>query len=241
MRSRAGAQPKAEEQKKASEQNSSPTPRQAILDVAVRLFGEQGYNATTMRDIAKAVGILPGSLYAHIDSKETLLIEIVEKGIERFLAIDRLLAASEESPQARMRIAILEHVKAVAESPERNLVVFHQWRFLSGPNRTRAMAMRRRYAKAFMKIMADGIASGDFNPKLDARIAVFGILGALNWTPEWFSPSGPMSAEEVGQKMADSLINGLLPGGRSTDVEAGEAPARKRLPGAKTASAVSTR
>ena len=235
MRSRTPAQPKA------SEPSSSPTPREAIIDVAVRLFGENGYNATTMRDIAQAVGILPGSLYAHIDSKESLLIEIVEKGIERFLAIDRLLAASNESPSARMRIAICEHVKAVAESPERNLVVFHQWRFLSGPNRTRAMTMRRRYAKAFMNIVNEGIANGDFNPKLDARLAVFGILGALNWTPEWYSASGPMSADEVGQKMADSLINGLLPSGRAASAETGEAPGRKRSPGARGASAVATK
>jgi TetR/AcrR family transcriptional regulator, cholesterol catabolism regulator len=233
MRSRTAAQPKA------SESTNSPTPREAIIDVAVRLFGEKGYNATTMRDIAKAVGILPGSLYAHIDSKETLLIEIVEKGIERFLAIDRLLAASAESPEARMRIAIREHVKVVAENPERTLVVFHQWRFLSGPNRARAIAMRRRYAKAFMKIVNEGIANGDFNSKLDARLAVFGVLGALNWTPEWYSPSGPMSAEEIGQKMADSLINGLRPSsGRVASAETGEALGRKRALGAKGASSV---
>jgi hypothetical protein len=159
-----------------------------------------------------------------------LLIEIVEKGIERFLAIDRLLAASEESAEARMRIAICEHVKAVAENPERTLVVFHQWRYLSGPNRTRAVTMRRRYAKAFMKIAQDGIASGEFHADLDARLAVFGILGALNWTPEWYSPSGPASPEEIGQKMADSLINGLRPpANRATRGASAEAPARKRV------------
>jgi TetR/AcrR family transcriptional regulator, cholesterol catabolism regulator len=229
-------------QARVSEAGDSPTPREAIIDVAVRLFGEKGYNATTMRDIAKAVGILPGSLYAHIDSKETLLIEIVEKGIERFLAIDRLLAASEESPEARMRIAICEHIKVVGENPERTLVVFHQWRFLSGPNRARAIAMRRRYAKAFMKIVNDGIANGDFNAKLDARLAVFGILGALNWAPEWYSPSGPMSAEEIGHKMADSLIGGLRPSsGRAAAAETGEVLGRKRPVGAKGASSVAAK
>jgi AcrR family transcriptional regulator len=236
MQRRTSAQPKV------SEPANPPTPREAIIDVAVRLFGEKGYNATTMRDIAKAVGILAGSLYAHIDSKETLLIEIVEKGIERFLAIDRLLAASEESPEARLRIAIREHIKVVAENPERTLVVFHQWRFLSGPNRARAIAMRRRYAKAFMKIVNDGIANGDFNSRLDARLAVFGILGALNWTPEWYSPSGPASAEEIGQKMADSLINGLRPSSaRGAGAEEGEAPGRRRASGARGASAAATK
>jgi AcrR family transcriptional regulator len=219
----------------AGEPKGSQTPREAIIDVAVRLFGEKGYNATTMRDIAQAVGILPGSLYAHIDSKETLLIEIVETGIERFLAIDRLLAASGESAETRMRTAICEHVKIVAENPERTLVVFHQWRFLSGPNRARAIAMRRRYAKAFMKIVSDGMASGDFNPELDPRITVFAILGAANWTPEWYSASGPDSAELIGRKMADVLILGLRPCSQPAAVlNGGRRPARAR--GAASAS-----
>jgi TetR/AcrR family transcriptional regulator, cholesterol catabolism regulator len=203
MRSRAAARIPAGEAK------PSQTPREAIIDVAVRLFGEKGYNATTMRDIAQAVGILPGSLYAHIDSKETLLIEIVETGIERFLAIDRLLASSDGSPEERMRTAICEHVRVVAENPERTLVVFHQWRFLSGPNRARAVSMRRRYAKTFMKIVNDGVACGDFNAELDPRMTVFAILGALNWTPEWYSASGPDDAGLLGRKIADFLMIGL--------------------------------
>src|SRR6202034_4054617 len=59
--------------------------RVAIADTAVRLFSEHGYTGTTMRDIAEAVGVLPGSLYAHIDSKETLLLKIVSDGIAQFL------------------------------------------------------------------------------------------------------------------------------------------------------------
>ena len=77
--------------------------REVIADVAVRLFGEHGYTGTTMRDIAEAVGVLPGSLYAHIDSKETLLLEIVKEGIARFLAIEQSLQGSTESPEARLR------------------------------------------------------------------------------------------------------------------------------------------
>jgi len=65
--------------------------REVIADVAVRLFGEHGYTGTTMRDIAEAVGVLPGSLYAHIDSKETLLLEIVKDGIaERFAELRKM-------------------------------------------------------------------------------------------------------------------------------------------------------
>lgn len=225
-----------------TQQTNATTPREAIADVAVRLFSEHGYTGTTMRDIANAVGMLPGSLYAHIDSKETLLLEIVQTGIERFLAIERLLKASTEPPEERLRIAIKAHVAVVAENPERMLVVFHQWRFLSDPNRARAVTMRRRYAQTFVKIVDDGIARGDFSPQLDTRIAVFGILGALNWTPEWYSPKGRASAEEIGEKLTQILICGLRQGLGCKPVESGglkqadpkRPAARKRVP-ARTA------
>jgi AcrR family transcriptional regulator len=103
--------------------------RDVIADVAVRLFGEHGYTGTTMRDIAEAVGVLPGSLYAHIDSKETLLLDIVKEGIARFLAIEQSLQGSTESPELRLRKAIRAHVDVVAEDPQRSLVVFHQYDF----------------------------------------------------------------------------------------------------------------
>ncbi len=202
------------------------SPRTAILDASVRLFGEHGYTGTTMRDIAKAVGVLPGSLYAHIDSKETLLLEIVESGIQRFLEVQDLIEASDAPADEKMRIAIKAHIGIVAENPGRTLVVFHQWRFLTEPNRTRAVEMRRRYAQTFMKILTDGIEQGIFRPDLDKRVVVFSVLGALNWTPEWYSPLGKMKAEEIGDRFADAMLLGLcMPGsaGRGTPKKAGTA------------------
>lgn len=193
-------------------QSKGSSTREVIADVAVRLFSEHGYTSTTMRDIAEAVGVLPGSLYAHIDSKETLLLEIVRDGIAQFLAIEQSLEASLESPEARLRKAIAAHIEVVAQDPQRSLVVFHQWRFLSEPNRASAVAMRRRYANAFVKIIEDGKAGGIFSPSLDTRITVFGILGALNWVPEWYSDKGPASASEIAEKLAESLIFGLRKG-----------------------------
>ncbi len=193
-------------------QGKGSSTREMIADVAVRLFSEHGYTGTTMRDIAEAVGVLPGSLYAHIESKETLLLEIVSDGIARFLAIEQALEASVDSPEARLRKAIRAHVDVVAEDPQHSLVVFHQWRFLSEPNRASAVAMRRRYANAFVKIVEDGKSSGVFSPRLDTRITVFGILGALNWIPEWYSDKGAASAGEIADKLAESLIFGLREG-----------------------------
>jgi AcrR family transcriptional regulator len=187
------------------------SPRETIVETAVRLFGKQGYTGTTMRDIAKEVGILPGSLYAHINSKEALLDEIVESGIESYLAIESSIPpATSASAEERLRAAIKAHVAIATGSPERSLVVFHQWRYLDEPNLSRALNKRRRYQQIFRKLIDDGMASGVFNATLDPRIAVFVILGALNWTPEWYSPTGRAKAAEIGEQLADTLLAGIV-------------------------------
>ncbi len=184
-------------------------PRDAIIDAAMHLFGKQGYTGTSMRDIASAVGVLPGSLYAHIDSKEALLVQIVDDGINRFLAAVRPHVGSSKTPVEKLRAMIVAHVRIVAENPERSLVVFHQWRFLSDDNLEAAIQKRRDYEQTFITVLEEGIARGLFRADLSLRIAVLSILGALNWTPEWLSPTGKLVPDAVGDLIADTLLCGV--------------------------------
>jgi TetR/AcrR family transcriptional regulator, cholesterol catabolism regulator len=184
-------------------------PREAILDAAMHLFGKHGYSGTSMRDIAGAVGILPGSLYAHIASKEALLAEIVEAGINRFLAVVGPCAEMDASPAGKLRAMVIAHVGEVADNPERSLVVCHQWRFLSDRNSKAAIAKRREYERTFVDVIEDGINAGEFHANLNLQIAVLTILGALNWTPEWLSPKGKLSPEAIGGMIADTLLLGV--------------------------------
>lgn len=184
-------------------------PREAILDAAMQLFGKLGYTGTSMRDIAGAVGVLPGSLYAHIASKEALLVDIVEGGINRFLAAVGAHAASGPSAIDRLRAMIVAHVVVVADNPERSLVVFHQWRYLGEANIQAAIGKRRDYEQAFIGVIEDGMKAGVFRADLNLRIAVLTILGALNWSAEWLSPQGKLTPEEVGGLLADTLLMGV--------------------------------
>jgi len=195
----------------AAQQNSGQG--QAIRDAAVRLFGKQGYTGTSMRDIASAVGMLPGSLYAHIASKEALLVEIVSEGVGRFINRVSPHVAASGSPIERLREMIIAHVEVVADNPERSLVVFHQWRFLGPDNLPFAIERRREYERCFVEVVEQGMADGSLKAELNPRIAVLTILGALNWSPEWFSPDGRLSPVEVGELMGATLLGGLLMSG----------------------------
>jgi AcrR family transcriptional regulator len=181
-----------------------------IYEVATRLFGDQGYPATSMRDISQVVGILPGSLYSHISGKEALLLDIVENGIAKFLEAIAPVADSPEPADVRLREAIRVYVRVVADNIEQTLVALHQWKYLEDANRRRVIAMRNSYEEMFTRIVQDGIDSGVFDSSHDAKFCVLAILGMLNWVPEWFSPSGDRSPEEVADALVNVLLSGLM-------------------------------
>jgi AcrR family transcriptional regulator len=181
-----------------------------ILAAATRLFGERGYPSTSMRDIGEAVGLLAGSLYSHISSKEAVLFQIVESGLDRYLGALLPIVESQEPADVRLRLAVKAHVELVTGHVEESLVALHQWKFLSGENRQKIEAKRHAGADAFARILADGIDSGVFQPVANRQITISGILGTLNWVPEWYSPKGPATPEEIGDELADLLLGGLL-------------------------------
>jgi AcrR family transcriptional regulator len=186
------------------------TPRETIVRVATDLFGRNSYPGTSMRDIASEVGILAGSLYAHIDGKETLLLEIIEQGIGEFLDAVQAAYDADGTADEKLRAMILAHVKVVAKQPQRTQIVFHQWRYLSDVNQRRVRDRRGAYESLFTLVLEDGVSDGSFAADIDIRITVLSILGSLNWTPEWLSSDGPIPVEELAARLSDAMMKGVL-------------------------------
>jgi AcrR family transcriptional regulator len=190
-------------------------PREAIIRVATDLFGERGFPATSMRDIAREVGMLAGSLYAHIDGKETLLLEIIEQGIAEYIdgAVGALAGSSRS--EARLRALIRAHLDVVARGPRTTKIVFHQWRYLGEQNRARVLERRDEYEELFVEVVQGGVDDGSFAADLDVRTAVRSILGSLNWTPEWLRAEGADPIDVVAQRLGDVLALGLCRRGQT--------------------------
>ncbi|HEX2025727.1 MAG TPA: TetR/AcrR family transcriptional regulator [Actinomycetota bacterium] len=186
----------------------APTPagvarRERILEEAARLFGRRGYHATSMRDIGEATGLLAGSLYAHIASKEDLLYEIVVQAGTDFIARLEEVEASERAPEERLRMAMRAHVSVLAGNVDAAWVFHHEWKALTGERRDEVRGLRRRYESLW-----DGIVA-DLPGATDRRFARLLVLSAANWTYTWYRPEGPLTPEEVADRFTDLLLAGL--------------------------------
>lgn len=186
--------------------------REEILTAAVNLFHEQGYAGTSMQDIADAVGLLKGSLYYYISSKEELLYEIHE----RFMAVILEKAATREagrelSPRQRLEGIITDLLELIRDYRAYVEVFFRSRYNLSGPRWEAIHQQRERYEAILHTIIVDGQRDGSFRLDLDAKIVTLGIFGMCNWSYQWFRPAGRYSAPEIAATFAAMIIDGLAP------------------------------
>lgn len=186
------------------------TRRRAIDDVASELFHANGYAATSVRDIAKALDIQAASMYAHVASKEDVLWSIVDRAATAFEdAADLALAdAAAADPVDRLAALVEAHVEVVTADPQRSSVFVTEWRHLSPDRRARIAARRDAYEARFRETIADGIATGAF-VQTDPAIAATFLLTALNGVASWYRPHGRLSPDRIADHFVDLALRSL--------------------------------
>ena len=186
--------------------------KEQIYSTARSLFSERGYHATTVRDIARELNIQGGSLYAHIESKEDVLWEIVNRAAEQFLGAVEPIVASGKSPADKLRDMVRAHVQVVAGNLADATVFLHEWKFL-GEERRRAIAERRdRYENLYRRVIEEGVQLGAF-ADTDPKMAALLVLSTVNWLPQWYKSSGPLSPPEIADRFSELVLRGLEPRG----------------------------
>jgi TetR/AcrR family transcriptional regulator, cholesterol catabolism regulator len=183
--------------------------RADLVRAAARLFSERGYHGTSMQHLGDALGLLRGSLYAHIGSKEELLFEVVDEGAERFIARGEGAAALVGSAEDRLRAFLVRHVETAIEHLDAATVFLNEWRYLSAERRALIQAKRDRYEAMLTGIVAEGIASGEFREDADVRFATLLVLSAGNWVYEWYRPEGALGPSEIGRRFSELIVHGL--------------------------------
>jgi AcrR family transcriptional regulator len=166
-----------------------------VLRAAAHLFVTRGYAQTTVRDIARAVGILSGSLFHHFDSKEALLeavmAEVSELNTERM----RLAAASAHKPLDRVRALVRCELEGIhGETSEAMTLLVDEWRSLSPDAQTRVLVVRNRYQKVWDDALR--AASAEIVP-VDLFVLRRLIAGMTTGTAPWYRPKGPISLDAL--------------------------------------------
>lgn len=180
-----------------------------ILETSETLFSRKGYHDTSMQDLAEALGLQRGSLYAHIRSKEDLLYAIVERGADEFLRALGPLETSDLPPGERLQEALRQHAGVVARNLEAATVFFHEWKFLEGERRKKILAKRDAYEGIVRRILEDGVRKGVFRPH-DTFLSATLVLSAGNWLYQWYRPDGSLTAEMIADQYATLLMSGLM-------------------------------
>lgn len=182
--------------------------RDVIIEAAAELFAEKGFRATTVRDIAEVAGILSGSLYAHIDTKEDLYLEIVRRAANDFAAAVAPIVDSQASPDVKLERMIAAHLGIIAESRAWARVYMDDDNQLSQATRDHARQLRRDYERLWDTVLDEGMRSGLFHVEDESLTRLF-ILSALNGVIRWYRPDGRLSPERIAEGFMPMVLRVL--------------------------------
>ena len=176
--------------------------RQALLTVAARLFRRKGFDATTTRDIAAAAGMQSGSPFYHFKSKDALLFAVMEAGMRAALLRQQEALAAAQAEQlpaaAQLRVLVQAHF-AVLLGPGSDFVpvMLYEWRALA-PRQRKAMAqLTGEYEALWMPVLQALYEDGSLRAR--PALARLLILGAMNWSVQWFDPKKEASLQDLSE------------------------------------------
>ena len=158
--------------------------RSALLDAAATHFAERGFHATSTRELAAAVGMLPGSIYYHFPSKSDLLVAVYDEGVQRIEAAVAHAIDGIDAPWARLEAACTAHLEALLDGSAYARVVVRVQPEDAGEADAALIALRDRYEALFAELVAT-LELPDASARRALRLL---LLGALNWVQHWYRP-----------------------------------------------------
>jgi AcrR family transcriptional regulator len=184
--------------------------RRAILETAARLICERGYEGTSIQDIAAACQLTKAGLYHHIRSKEHLLLEIMNYGMDIFedYVVTPVLPILD--PLERLTTCMERNILLVAETRSKEVtIILHEHNTLTGEARAHIDARKKRYVRLLEASFAEAMREGLIRP-VNPTVAAFSFLGMVLWTYKWYRPEGSISRETLAREMVSLFFGGLV-------------------------------
>jgi AcrR family transcriptional regulator len=200
--------------------------RRAILETAARVICERGYEGASIQDIADACGLTKAGLYHHIRSKEHLLLEIQNYGMDVFeeQVLHQVLSIAD--PLERLKTCMAKNILLVTRGWSKEItIILHEHATLTGEARAQINARKKRYVRFLEGSFAEAVRAGRLRP-LHPKVAAFAFLGMVLWIYKWFKPDGAIKEDELVREMQQLFFGGL---------ESGDAARAARRPRPKPA------
>ncbi|PYC26010.1 TetR family transcriptional regulator [Aquipseudomonas alcaligenes] len=181
------------------------SPRGKLLQTAAHLFRSKGYERTTVRDLASAVGIQSGSIFHHFKSKDEILKAVMEETILYNTALMRAALAEAQGPRERVLALIRCELQSImGGTGEAMGVLVYEWRSLSEESQAYILSLRDSYELIWLEVLGEAKAAGlcQSDPFVLRRF----LTGALSWTTTWFRPGGKMSLDELAEQALALVI-----------------------------------
>ncbi|MCY1390265.1 HTH-type transcriptional repressor KstR2 [compost metagenome] len=173
--------------------------RGKLLQMAAHLFRNKGFERTTVRDLAGAVGIQSGSIFHHFKSKDEILCSVMEQTIIYNTALMRASLAGASTVRERLLALIRCELQSImGGTGEAMAVLVFEWRSLSPQGQAQVLALRNIYEQMWLDVLDEAKAAGLIrgNISLTRRF----LTGALSWTTTWFKPQGSLSLDQIAEQ-----------------------------------------
>jgi AcrR family transcriptional regulator len=186
-----------------------PSRRAEICRTAAQIFRERGYDATSVSDIARALGITKAGLYHYFESKEALLFEITAYGLDRVRDDVIVPVRGIRDPEERLRQLVIRHANIATHGRGAVAQLVDEVRALPPASRKQLEERMRAYFDLVRDTLRELRAAGRLRD-VDPTVATFGLIGTILWLPRWFRQNGRLTQEEVAREIANIALGGLV-------------------------------
>ncbi len=191
------------------ERMSGEMRRADILEAALCIFAEKGYDRASLQEIAEQVGILKGSIYYYYKSKEDLLFDILAMIYAEHMGNLRMLDQGEGDPVARLKYLLSGHAAFLCRNSVRTTVLLRDMHSLPVDRGKLIWGSGQDYRRVFRDLICEAQSAGQVPWEVNAKLAALWIVGSLNWLHRWYRPDRSRNPQEVGEEFADQLTRGV--------------------------------
>lgn len=183
--------------------------KEKITDHSIKLFEKKGFSETSIQDIVDSLGVTKGTFYYYFSSKEELLMDIHLRYIDELLGRQEQILRNLSSCKEKLFEIVYMLISSIKTKGSSAKIFFREMRHLSEDRVAQIVGKRDQFRMNVEQLIRDGIEVGEFRKDLNPIIVTFGILGAANWSYQWFNPAGKLSDCEVAEIFVEMILKGI--------------------------------